>query len=183
MVDVSGHIAMALLFASPAWLVWGSRGATAFTAFTLVTATLPDADLFLRAVLPVTHHGITHTVLFVAAVSAVGGPLAGRLLTERFNAHPWVRSTALTDGTVTAFATAGLFLGGLSHLFADLLSAPDIAAPLSPFWPVYPEPVIVDVLYYDSPYWNFGLLAVALALHLALFRWARTPFGTRYRLA
>ena len=47
MVDVSGHIAIALLFASPAWFVWGRRGSLTFVGFCLVTAMLPDVDLFL----------------------------------------------------------------------------------------------------------------------------------------
>jgi len=75
-----------------------------------------------------------------------------------------------------------MFVGGMSHIFADILSAPDIAAPLSPFWPVYTEPVIVDVIYYDNPFWNFGLLGVAIALHVLLARYEGVPLETRYRI-
>lgn len=57
MIDVAGHVGMTLLFAAPAWIVWGRRGALGFTAFALATAMLPDADLALRNVLPLTHHG------------------------------------------------------------------------------------------------------------------------------
>lgn len=182
MVDVSGHLAMALLFAAPAWVVWGRRGALAFSGFALVTAMLPDTDLVIKTFLPISHHGITHTLLFVAVVSVLSGAVAARLLTERFNANRWVRSTHISRETVFVFATAGLLTGGISHLFADVLSAPDVAAPLSPFWPVYREPVIVDVIYYDSPLWNFGLLAVAVALHFVLFRHESYPLDTRYRI-
>ena len=182
MVDVTGHLGMALLFAAPAWLVWGQRGALGFTGFALVTAMLPDTDLVLRHVLPVTHHGVTHTLLFVILVSVIVGAAAAKWLTDRFNAHRWIRSTEIATETVFVFATAGLFLGGTSHLFADVLSAPDIAAPLSPFWPLYPKPVIVDVIYYNSPIWNFGLFAVAIALHVALARHELAPLETRYRI-
>jgi len=182
MVDVTGHFGFALLFAAPAWTIWGRRGAIGFTAFALATAMLPDVDLVLRHLLPITHHGVTHTVAFVALVSVVAGGGASRWLTEWLNAHAWIRSTSIADRTVFAFGTAGLFLGGVSHLFADVLSAPDVAAPLSPFWPVYDEPVIVDVIYYDSPYWNFGLFGVAIALHLALSRHQGYPLETRYRI-
>ena len=182
MVDVSGHFAMALLFAAPAWVVWNRRGALAFVGFSLVTAMLPDSDLVLRHVLPVSHHGITHTFLFVAVVSILSGAIAARVLTERFNANRWIRSTHITPRTVFVFATAGFLVGGTSHLFADVLSAPDIAAPLAPFWPLYREHVIVDVIYYDSPIWNFGLLAVAVAIHLALARSQSYPLDTRYRI-
>jgi len=182
MVDVSGHFAMALLFAAPAWFVWGYRGALGFTGFALVTAMLPDTDLALRHVLPVTHHGVTHTLLFVVVVSVLGGVVAARLLTERFNTHPWIRSTAITRETVFAFATSGLFVGGASHIFADLLSAPDIAAPLAPLWPFYREHVIIDVIYYQSPVWNFGLLAVAVLVHATLARYESYPLDTRFRI-
>jgi inner membrane protein len=52
MVDVSGHLAMALLFAVPAWVLWKRRGALAFAGFSLVTAMLPDVDLVLKTFLP-----------------------------------------------------------------------------------------------------------------------------------
>ncbi|ADB61598.1 membrane-bound metal-dependent hydrolase [Haloterrigena turkmenica DSM 5511] len=182
MVDVTGHLGMALLFAAPAWLVWGRRGALAFTAFTLVTAMLPDTDLVLQQFLPITHHGVTHTLVFVVVTSILVGAVAARYLTDWFNDYRRIRSTRIAAGTVFVFATGGLITGGVSHLFADVLSAPDIAAPLSPFWPVYSEPVIVDVIYYASPVWNFGLLAVAVGLHLVLARRERYPLETRYRI-
>lgn len=180
MVDVTGHLGMALLFAAPAWTVWGRRGALGFAAFALVTAMLPDTDLALRHVLPVTHHGVTHTVLFVVLLSVLAGAVAARYLTDWFNANRRIRSTEIASETV--FATAGLIVGGISHLFADLLSAPDIAPPLSLFWPVYSEPVIIDVIYYGSPFWNFGLLAAGVALHLLFARNDRYPLETRYRI-
>ncbi|NIC00570.1 metal-dependent hydrolase [Halobacterium sp. R2-5] len=182
MVDVSGHFAMALLFAAPAWFLWGYRGALGFTGFTLVTAMLPDADLVLQHYLPVTHHGVTHTFLFGAVVSLLGAVVAARWLTGPLNASRWVESTAIPRETVFVFAASGLFVGGVSHIFADLLSAPDIAAPLAPFWPVYREHVVVDVIYYNSPVWNFGLLAVAVALHVTLARYESYPLDTRFRI-
>lgn len=182
MVDVTGHLGMALLFAAPAWMVWGRRGALGFTAFAVATAMLPDTDLVLQQYLPITHHGVTHTVVFVVLMSVLAGTIAARYLTDWFNANRRIRSSEITTGTVFVFATAGLTVGGISHLFADLLSAPDIAAPLAPFWPVYSEAVIIDVIYYDSPIWNFGLLAVALGVHLALARYERYPLETRYRI-
>ncbi|WP_266079965.1 metal-dependent hydrolase [Haladaptatus caseinilyticus] len=182
MVDVSGHFAMALLFATPAWIIWGGRGALAFTAFTLVTAMLPDVDLVLRHFVPVSHHGVTHTLLFVVVVSSIIGAISARYLTSYLNAHSRIRSTRISRETVFVFATAGFIIGGVSHIFADLLSAPDIAAPLAPFWPIYRQHIVIDVIYYDSPIWNFGLLGVAVALHYLLARHKRYPLHTRYRI-
>ncbi|WP_222918848.1 metal-dependent hydrolase [Natrinema sp. SYSU A 869] len=182
MVDVTGHLGMALLFAAPAWMVWGRRGALGFTAFALATAMLPDTDLALRHMFPVTHHGVTHTVLFVVLMSVLAGTVAARYLTDWFNANRRIRSSEITSETVFIFATAGLTVGGISHLFADILSAPDIAPPLSPFWPLYSEPVIVDAIYYGSPFWNVGLLTAGVGLHLLLARNERYPLETRYRI-
>ncbi|MDS0474975.1 metal-dependent hydrolase [Natrinema sp. 1APR25-10V2] len=182
MVDVTGHLGMALLFAAPAWIVWGRRAALGFTGFALLTAMLPDTDLILQGFLPVTHHGVTHTVVFVVMMSILAGVFAARWLTAWLNAHRWIRSTEIAAETVFIFATTGLVVGGTSHLFADILSAPDIAAPLEPLWPFYREPIIVDVIYYDSPIWNFGLIAVAIGLHLVLARYRSYPLDTRYRI-
>lgn len=183
MVDVSGHFAMALLFAAPAWFLWGRRGSIAFAAFTFVTAMLSDSDLVLGHVLPgVHHHGVTHTVFFVTLASVIAGAVVARFLTSRFEASRWVRSDDIDRETVFVFATAGFLTGSTSHLVADILSAPDIAPPLKPLWPLYAKPIVVDVIYYDSPTWNFGLLAVALAVHYGLYRHERYPFETAYRI-
>lgn len=182
MVDVSGHFAMALLFAAPTWFVWGRQGSLTFAGFTAVTAMLPDIDLLLRHVLPIDHHGITHTVVFVAVVSTLGGAVAARTLTPVLNEHTWVHSDSISRATVFVFTTSAFLLGGSSHIVADLLSAPDVAAPLAPFWPLYVRPIVVDVIYYHSPIWNVGLLAVALVLHAALYRRERYPVETRFRI-
>jgi hypothetical protein len=63
-----------------------------------------------------------------------------------------------------------------------VLSAPDVAAPLEPLWPLYRQPIVVDVIYYDSPIWNFGLLAAAIALHVGLYRWEKYPIESPYRI-
>ena len=168
MVDVMGHFAMAALWALPAWYRWHGRVALAFVGFALATAMLPDVDLLLRHYHPaIQHHGVMHTVLFVTAIAIVAGTLAAHTLAPLLERW-WVKSEGYTipRRDVHAFVTGGLAIGGLSHVFADMLSSPDIAAPVSPFWPVYAEPVAFDVIYYDSPVWNVGLLTAMLAVHL-----------------
>ena len=173
---------IALSFAAPAWLLWGRRGSLAFVGFTLVTAMVPDADLFLRRVLPtVQHHGVTHTVIFVLCASVGGGVVVSRTLTGTLNDHAWIHSDSISRETVFVFSASGFLLGGLAHVFGDLLSAPDIASPIEPLWPFYRQAIIVDVIYYDSPIWNFGLLAVAIALHVALDRWETYPIDSPCR--
>ena len=164
-----GHFGMALLWAAPAWLVWDGRVSLWFIGFALATAMLPDADLVLREFLPVTHHGVTHTLVFVVGVSILAGLVVEYALHDRLNRTLLgPRGYEAAPGGLFLFATSGLLLGGVSHIFADTLSAPDIAAPLNPFWPFFDRPYSIDLIWYDSPWWNVGLLTVTVALHLAL---------------
>jgi len=166
-VEVLGHFAMALLWALPAWYRWDGRVSLAFVGFVLATAMLPDVDLVLRTVLPgVHHHGVTHTVAFVSAVALVAGVVVARGLLPRIERW-WIRSEghAIPRADAYAFVVGGLLFGGLSHVFADVLSAPDVASPVEPLWPFLDEPIVVDAIYYAAPEWNGGLLLVALALH------------------
>ena len=169
MVDVMGHFGMALLWAAPVWVVWDGRVSLAFVGLAVSTAMLPDVDLVLQSFLPVTHHGVTHTFLFVGAVSLVAGAVVDGLLAPLLERH-WSNPEQSERASVSlfVFTVAGLFVGGSSHLFADMLSAPDIAPPVEPFWPFFDKPWSVDVLWYNSVWWNLGLLSVAVVLHLAL---------------
>lgn len=181
MVDVMGHLGMALLWAAPAWFFWNRRASLAFVGVAVVAAPLPDIDLWIKTVTPalIHHHGVTHTVVFVAALSlVVGGVVAA---TQQRPLDRWLWSERVTTPGVMAFTVAAFLLGGLSHLFADILSAPDIAQPIEPFWPVYSQPVIVDLIWYNSPIWNAGLLAVTVLLHLFLALIV-DPFDHQYRL-
>jgi len=163
---------MALLFATPAWFLWDRRRSLAFTAFALVTAMLPDSDLLLRHYISgMHHHGVTHTILFVTIVCVIVGAIAARLLTSRFDVSGWWPRDDVGERAMFKFATIGLLTGAMSHLFADLLSSPDIAQPLEPLWPLYAKPIIVDVIYYDSPVWNFGLLGFAIVVQYTLYRY------------
>lgn len=182
MVDVMGHLGMALVWAVPAWFVWHRRVSLAFVGFVLATAMLPDVDLVLRAFLPVSHHGVTHTLVFVTAVAICAGLAAERVLEPTLRRWwRWSEGTIASERGLFAFAAGGLLLGGASHLFADMLSAPDVAAPINPFWPLFAKPWSVDLIWYNSPWWNAGLLTAAVALHLVV-AYAATPLGHRYRL-
>jgi len=164
-----GHFGMALLWAAPAWILWDGRVSLAFVGFALVTAMLPDADLVLRDVLPMTHHGVTHTLVFVAGASVVVGGLVEHVLHDRLDRTLLgPRGYEAAPGGLFLFVAGGLLLGGTSHIFADTLSAPDIAAPLNPFWPFFDRPYSIDLIWYNSPWWNVGLLSVAVTFHVSL---------------
>lgn len=184
MVDVLGHLAFGLLFALPVWFVWIQRVSLTFVGLVLVTALLPDIDVWLQTLFPqfVHHHGVTHTLVFTVGASLVGAVLVSAVLTRPVDR--WIDGEWFDRSSTFAFAFAAFLVGGLSHLFADSLSAPDIAQPIEPFWPVVDKPFSIDVLWYNDPVWNIGLLIVAVILHVALaatvsparhrFRWRET---------
>jgi len=181
MVQPLGHVAVGLLFALPAWLVWDGRTAAAFVAFVLATSPLPDVDLLLQgAGLPVKHHGVTHTVVFALGVAAVVG-IAGTRLFEPLLRRWWrlTENERVNRGTLYVFVGGGLALGGLSHLLADALAS-DWAEPIEPFWPVLEASFELGLFAYDVFWANLGLLLVAVALHLLLIASNVFPMTTRY---
>ncbi|WP_312907780.1 metal-dependent hydrolase [Natronosalvus caseinilyticus] len=182
MVEPIGHGAMALLFAVPAWILWGRRPALTFAALTQVTALLPDVDLLFDSYFShpqLQHHGLTHTVPFVLVVGLVFGAVAARTLTGALNAHRLIRSDSIAPETTFVFATSAFWAGGLSHIFVDLLSSAPHAA-MEPFWPVYSGEIVINVVAYDSTPVNVGLVVVALVTHVALYRAERYPYETRW---
>lgn len=166
MVDVLGHVAMGLLWAVPVWFFRERRTSLAFIGFVLLAVMLPDVDLYLPGI---AHHGVTHTVLFVAITSLLGGALIAPMATPVLRRW-WRRSEPVSKASVYRFIVIGLLLGGLSHLFIDMLSAGTGGnPPLEPFWPFFKGPFSIDFIYYSSFRWNGGLLAVALVVHSVLF--------------
>ena len=125
MVEPLGHLALALLFALPAWILWDGRTGGLFVAFVLVTATIPDVDLVLKGMgFGVKHHGVTHTIVFVVGLAIAAGVVAAHVL--RPTIERWwhlTEDSAIQRGTLYLFVTGGLALGGLSHLLGDMLAA------------------------------------------------------------
>jgi hypothetical protein len=169
MVDVMGHVAMGLLWALPAWFVWDGRVSLAFVALTAVMAPVPDVDRQLAALFPglVHHHGVTHTVVFVLAIGVVAGALASALLTDWLDG--WIDTERFDRRRTFLFATGAFVVGGLSHVFADMLSAPDIADSIEPLWPLYHGSIGVDLVWYNDPVVNWGLLAAGVLVNVGLF--------------
>lgn len=182
MVGLLGHLAMALLFALPAWILWDGRTGGAFIAFVLATSTLPDLDLVLQdAGLPVKHHGVTHTAVFVVGFALVVGLVAVAVLRPMLTR--WWRLTedeTVQRGTIYVFVAGGLALGGLSHLFGDILGG-DRYEPIEPLWPFVQTEIELGVAHYASPWLNGGLLVVAVALHAAVLVSGTFPVEHRFR--
>lgn len=170
MVDVLGHLGMALLWLAPAWTYFESPNvAAAFVVTAAPFGLLPDVDLYLSNLFPtVHHHGVVHTILVVTLLSVTIGPLLSALY-DRLSANgpEFVpKPSRISTGTWTL----GVWIASLSHLFADMLSAPDIAPPIEPLWPVYNgQFLFVDLFWFTSPLATWGLLALGLALNVALY--------------
>lgn len=173
---------MGLLWAIPAWFVWRGRASLVFIGIAAVASQLPDVDLWIEKVAPamIHHHGFTHTVVFVALASVLVGAVIAATLSRPVDR--WLEHERFTSSSLFVFSSLAFLVGGLSHLFADVLSAPDLAQPLEPFWPVIDQPVIVDLIWYDNPLWNVGLLIVAVIVHLALAS-VLEPFDHPYRFS
>lgn len=167
MVDVSGHLGMALVWLAPFWFVLDRpKTAVAFVGIGFWFGLLPDTDLYLREVFPtIHHHGVVHTVLAVTLIAAVVGPLLGWAL-ERWSGK-WFSPAFERHATLFGFAM--VWVPGLSHIFADMLSAPDISQAVEPFWPLYQQSIGIDLVWYDNPWFNWGLLVVGVTLHVALY--------------
>lgn len=173
MVDVVGHLGMALIWLAPAWLAIDRvKTVTTFVGVGFWFGLLPDSDLYIRRVLKtVKHHGVLHTVLGVTIIAAVLGPLIAWLLERMLAGTEWFSRTA--ERYTFAFGFLMVWVSGLSHIFADMLSAPDIAEPLEPLWPLYQQSFGIDVVWYSDPWVNRGLLIVGLVLNMGMYYWKR----------
>lgn len=180
MVDVFGHLGMALVWLAPSWYFFDRpETAATFIAASFWFGMLPDVDLLLSNYFrTIHHHGVFHTVLAITAFAAVLGPVVGWVLRETVGGTEWFSPEA-TD-RAPKIGAIGVWVAGLSHLFADMLSAPDVASPIEPLWPLYEGSVVlVDTFWYTSFRATVGLFVVGGAVNVAMWYWKRD--GARSR--
>jgi hypothetical protein len=172
MVDVLGHLGMALLWLAPVWYFVDHRQTAA-----LIVATgfwfgmLPDVDLPLSNWgLGLHHHGVVHTVLAVTIFAAVLGPLVGLVFRRIDDRTGWFSARAREKALQIGFLT--VWIPGLAHLFADMLSAPDVSTRIEPLWPLVKGPVVMmDVLWYQSWWATWGLLILGISVNALAWYW------------
>ena len=178
MTETLGHLGMALIFLAPAWLfIDEKRTAALFIAVGFWFGPVPDVDTYLTEWFPneIHHHGVVHTLLAVVVMTAILGPVLGWLLKRVFGGTSWFSKKASQRATWMGVIAVGVAL--TSHLFADILSAPDISTRIEPLWPVVQGPIAyVDVLYYDSIWATGGLFVLGLLANAVFFAW-RTQRG------
>ncbi len=160
---------MALIWFVPAWFIIDERKTAAtFAAVGVWFGMLPDVDLVLKGILPtVKHHGVFHTVLMAGVLAALIGPLLGAVLKRTLGGTDWFSDDAVDHAT--GFGVVMVFVAGVAHVFADMLSAPDIADSVEPLWPLYQQSFGIDVVWYNDPLVNWGLFLTGIALNVGLF--------------
>jgi len=96
MVDVTGHLGMALLWLAPAWFLLDYRKtAWTFVVSGVLFGMLPDIDLVLEGIFPtVKHHGVFHTILAVTLIAAVIGPVVGKVVEAIAGGTDWLSPEA-----------------------------------------------------------------------------------------
>lgn len=148
---------MALTWLAPSWYVFERRKtALTFVAASFWFGVLPDVDLDLsNYVQTIKHHGVFHTVVGVTLFAVILGPLLGWVLKRFGGGSEWFSPRATNNAI--AIGVIGIWVASLSHLFGDMLSAPDVAPPIEPLWPVVNGPILhIDVVWYSSPWVNLG---------------------------
>ena len=160
-----GHRGMALLFAAPPSvlliLATGNPGAgLPFTALAFMVAMLPDTD---QKIPFVKHRGITHTIVFAVVVALIGGVLLFQAIRIVL---PW---RDLPAGLLFGYAASALFVGVLSHLFADSLTVGSGDYAIHPFWPISDHEARLGLTTASSAVWNVALLAAGIAVQLAVY--------------
>lgn len=168
MVDVLGHLGMALIWLVPAWyFIDRRRTAAMFVAVAFWFGMLPDVDLYLSKWFDgIHHHGVFHTVLVVTLLAVIIGPLVGMVFRRIGSNSEWFSPRAEEHAIGMGFLA--VWIPGLSHIFADMLSAPDASTRIEPLWPLVKGPVVLmDVLWYKSWWATWGLFVLGIALNVA----------------
>lgn len=169
---------MALLWLVPAWFILDRpKTAATFVLSGFLFGMLPDVDLVLRGVFPtIKHHGIFHTVLVVTILAAVIGPIVGWILEKALSGSDWLSPQA--EDSIYGFGFLAVWIPGLAHIFADMLSAPDIAEAVEPFWPIYQQSLGIDIVWYNNPWFNWGLFVAGILLNAALYYYVSHSSGS-----
>ena len=169
MVDVVGHLGMALIWLASVWFVIASKKtAVTFVGVGFWFGMLPDIDLYLRRITgTIKHHGVVHTVLAVSIIALVIGPIVGWLLKRTIGGSEWFVPEAADRATPFGFMM--VWIAGLSHIFADILSAPDVSEAIEPLWPLYQQSLGIDLVWYNNSWFNWGLFLLGLGLNAAFY--------------
>lgn len=161
----NGHRGVALLLMAPLTAIFGPIG-ICMSMVAVAVCRLPDLD---HDYIWLTHRGPTHTIWFATgvAVLVIAGSYAGlSMLPIDLPALP-----------IAVLLGATVFLGLISHLFADALTVGRDAHVIRPFYPLSPHPFRFGLVRADSRLANSlflvgGVLFQGLALGVSVGRMA-----------
>jgi len=147
----------------------------------VVASLFPDIDQWLTKPFPggVHHHGVTQTVVFVTVAALVGAAIVAAPLPGRVEDR--TESERVNRSRLFAVSFPALLAGGLSHVFADMLSAPDVARSSEPPWPLVDGSRGIDLVRHNASRINVGFPAVMLIVHVGV-AYLTTPAAHWHRL-
>ena len=140
-----------------------------FTAVAVLASLLPDIDLYLPYFL---HQGVIHTYPVMFLVSIAGGLVAAGVAAAGPSRGNTDSGTVSTSPTRAFTLTAGaMVLGTFSHVTLDIVAYREsfTGKPVEPLWPFTDWVPRINVFPPDAPTWNYGFLALGVALCLVVF--------------
>lgn len=163
-----GHVGVALLVFAPLGVVLLAtarvRLAASGATVSVLTATLPDVDLFVATL---SHRGLTHTLTFaVLAGAALGVAVASCSLARRLRRRSAVRAGSWVWLTVA--------LSVCAHLLGDVVTPMGVR----PFAPVSDVHLSLSLVYSRDPQANAALLFAGCAT-TATYWWHGIGAGRR----
>jgi inner membrane protein len=160
-----GHWGVALLFAAPvaiaiAFTQHSLEPALPYIVISVATCRLPDADMHTPFI---SHRGITHTLAFAIAVTALVAAGMGALLPELPTQNmPYSRNV------IWFYVTGGIATGLVSHLAADLLTK-SYHHGLKLFWPISSKVYHLGVTSSGSTTTNGLLMILGIVPYIPLY--------------
>lgn len=173
----SGHLGAALLAAAPVvfainLIAESASAGVMFAVVALVTGRIPDVD---QDIPGVKHRGVTHTIVFIAAISVLGGAIVASLV----DGLP--AAVTLSDTPTWAaflYGATAVFVGGVSHLLTDAITEGSGDYAIHPFWPVSRAPLRFDMSVLPgisknpktgASLWNGGFVVLGLVAQGAVY--------------
>jgi hypothetical protein len=106
----------------------------------------------------------------VTILAAALGPLVGLIFRRIGDRTGWFSARARAKALQIGFLT--VWIPCLSHIFADMLSAPDVSTRIEPLWPLVKGPVaMMDVLWYQSWWATWGLFVLGATVNVLAWYW------------
>lgn len=147
----NGHRGAALVLMAPLTATFGIVG-LGMSALAVAVCRLPDLD---HDYSWLAHRGPTHTIWFASAFAGLAsvGSYAGLSMLP----------VTLPTLPLALLLGATVFLGLLSHLFADALTVGRDTHAIQPFHPLFPHSFRLGLVQADSLFGNYLLLLSGLA--------------------